>query len=103
MAEPAPASNGGKYPHHPLSPTARSSPITVPKKPQTISGPWNVSQLAFPLGSGKFSGNRVNPPQTPATRQAMPTSSNGSRPTRFVPWGVMAFQVRGPIIIPKLF
>jgi hypothetical protein len=64
----------------------------VPKKPQTINGPWNVSQLAFPPGSGRFTGSRTNPPQTPQIRQAMPISNNGNRPTRLFPSEVMIFQ-----------
>src|SRR5262245_36510462 len=52
-----------RYAHQRCKATARSSPIRVPRKPTTISGPWTSTNWL--LGIGKSQPIRAKPAQSP--------------------------------------
>jgi hypothetical protein len=70
--------------------------MTVPRKPQTMSGPWKVIQFALCCASGRFNERRIKPPQTPVASAAMPKISKGTRPMRLRTLPVAGFTVPMP-------
>ena len=68
---------GAPNPHGRRSATARSSEITVPRKPKTISGPCSSTRFARPCG--RLQPSRSSPAQTPQKSEAIPSASSGKR------------------------
>lgn len=66
---PNPVKTGAAYAQRLPVPTARSRPMTVPKKPPTMSGPWAMGRVG--RSGGHAHPKRINPAHTPATRAAI--------------------------------
>ena len=76
LIPPIAASNGARYPHFFSNPTARSKPITVPKKPQTINGPCNDIHSGFLTGQAQPI--RIKPVHNPMSKQITPPIKRGA-------------------------
>src|SRR4029453_1257029 len=57
--------------------TARSTPMRVPRKPQTIKGPWAMEKVGH--GKGQAHPNRTSPPHSAVSKASMPSAMRGKR------------------------
>src|SRR5215831_6573517 len=74
---PTAVSSGTAYGQKTPRATARSTPMRVPRKPQTIKGPWAMKRVGH--GKGQSHPNRTSPPHSAVSKASMASAMRGKR------------------------
>src|SRR5208282_3793974 len=94
-SEPMPARNGAMYPHHLPSATDLSTQMSVPRKPQTMKGPW--SRVSLDCSHVAFHPKRTSPVHRARSKK----SSDMMRSENRVRWLSLAIVHHDPLDGPK--